>query len=186
VSYYDRTDDPNGTKTHYVLTTSTDDGTTFKPAVNATSEASDFGAIGSLNGGFGIGEYTQVVTTPYYAIPVWSDGRTNDGNIELYAAFIPISGTSSLYEWGNITNAFDVVVKNPSTQSIDLQINIKKTSAVRVQIFTSDGRLVADDSGNNAIVSGSINRRFDVQPGTYFCKIETVFGAVVRKVLVIQ
>jgi hypothetical protein len=67
-----------------------------------------------------------------------------------------------------------------------LQINIKKTSAVRVQIFTSDGRLVADDSGNNAIVSGSINRRFDVQPGTYFCKIETVFGAVVRKVLVIQ
>jgi hypothetical protein len=186
VSYYDRTEDPSGTKTHYVLATSNDDGATFKPSVNATSEASDFSAIGSLNGGFGIGEYTQVVTTPYYAIPVWSDGRTNDGNIELYAAFIPITGTSSLYEWGNITNAFDVVVKNPSTQSIDLQINMKKTSAVRVQILTSDGRLVADDSGNNAVVSGSINRHFDVQPGTYYCKIETAFGAVVRKVLVVQ
>jgi hypothetical protein len=184
LSYYDRTDDPTGLNTDYVLATSTNEGLTFSTAVKASSTPSDFGQIGALNAGFGIGEYTQVVATPHFAIPVWADGRTNDGNIELYAAFIPISGASGTYEWGSITDALEVKVPNPTKQAISLMIDLKKASTLNIQIFDMQGKLIHSEAQQTIQPAGSLQRRYPVVAGTYACKVETAFGAVVRKVVV--
>ncbi|MEL6593539.1 MAG: T9SS type A sorting domain-containing protein, partial [Bacteroidota bacterium] len=44
------------------------------------------------------GEYTQVIATDGYAIPVWADGRSNDGSVSIYAAWAPLSGPATALE----------------------------------------------------------------------------------------
>ena len=88
--WYDRRDDPQNTLTHYYIAYSFDGGNTFTKNVPISTAATDFTYIGQNNGNFGIGEYNQTVMTKGYAIPVWADGRTNDGNINIYSAFVPI------------------------------------------------------------------------------------------------
>ncbi|MBN1447599.1 MAG: T9SS type A sorting domain-containing protein, partial [Bacteroidetes bacterium] len=41
-------------------------------------------------GRFGIGDYDKALSTSFYAIPIWSDGRSNNGDMNVYAAFVPI------------------------------------------------------------------------------------------------
>jgi hypothetical protein len=185
VSYYDRTGDPNGSSTNYVVACSFDEGDSFQSAITASTTPSDFGAIGELNGGFGIGEYTQVVCAPHTAIPVWSDGRTNDGNIEIYAAFLPVNnGSVTTHEWGVVSSLFDVVAPTPSKGNVVVNIDLKKASKVSIQIFANNGKLIACETGTNPQNEGSHNFRFDLKPGVYFCNITTDFGVKIKKVVV--
>lgn len=185
ISYYDRSDDPTGTSTDYVITVSEDDGATFSTAQKASSTPSDFSKIGDLNAGFGIGEYTQVICTDYFAIPVWADGRSNDGDIDLYAAFIPLSNpASSTFEWSNLSDAFGVTIVNPAVRSANIAVQLKKATPVSVEIFALNGRTVVSDIQNNTLPEGRIERRYPLAAGMYMCKITTNFGSVVRKIIV--
>ncbi len=184
LSYYDRSDAQSSANTHYAITTSTDEGATFKPTANVSSQPSDFAEIGSLNGGFGIGEYTQVVATKHFAIPVWADGRTNDGNIDLYAAFVPITGGSDTYEWANLTDAFSMTFPNPSTPSVQIVLTLKKTTPYTLQIVDAQGKQVATAIQRNAMPAGAYPIAFDLPTGQYFVRVETDFGAAARKLTV--
>ncbi|MEL6843916.1 MAG: sialidase family protein, partial [Bacteroidota bacterium] len=97
-SWYDRRADPANVETDYYWTYSMDGGQTFASQNAITSQRSDFAQIGSQNGGFGVGEYTQVIATDGYAIPVWADGRSNDGSVSIYAAWAPLSGPATALE----------------------------------------------------------------------------------------
>lgn len=185
LSYYDRTDDPNGLLTDYVVAYSFDEGNTFTAANKVTSSPTDFEVVGDLNGEFGIGEYTQVVCTPNIAIPVWSDGRTNDGNIEIYAAFLPISSQiSPITEWGAVTNLISVTAPNPNKGVVSLAVNVEQPTPITIRVFSADGRQVVVDQSKKTAVQGTRNFRFEVKPGVYFCQVETDFGTVVKKVVV--
>lgn len=185
ISYYDRSDDPNGLSTDYVVTYSYNEGETFTPAVKASSSPSDFGLIGAQNGGFGIGEYTQVVCAPHTAIPVWSDGRTNDGNIEIYAAFLPIGDLASgTNEWGVVSGEFSVIAPNPVKNKVELAVDLKNPSKIGVQVFATNGQLIAEDLKNATQNAGQYQFRFDLKPGVYFCKTTTDFGSKMNKVVV--
>lgn len=185
ISYYDRTDDPGGTDTKYVVTHSFDGGQTFTPSVDASLVSSDFAEIGLLNDDFGIGEYTQVVCTDYYAIPIWSDGRTNDGNIDLYAAILPIGdAVSSSGEVGSVTDAFSVELPNPAKEKISLSVRLDKPSRIAIQVFDASGKLLYTEKMPGSQVAGTYRRDIPVTPGAYFCRVDTEYGFKVKKVVI--
>jgi hypothetical protein len=185
LSYYDRTEAPTGTNTHYVLTYSLDEGATFSAPVNMTTEASDFEFIGSVNGGFGIGEYTQVVCAPNTAIPVWSDGRSNNGDIDIYAAFATIgTGPSSVQQIGTLTDAFAVTAPNPAAGGLPLQITLRSASTVKIEVFGMDGRVVYQDAPPAVRPTGSFDVQIPLTPGQYVCRVETRHGWKALKIVV--
>ncbi len=77
---------------------STDGGKTFTNPIIASTVPSNFATIGMKNNEFGIGEYNQVISTKGYAIPVWSDGRTGTGDLNVYASFIKLGDGSTSVE----------------------------------------------------------------------------------------
>ena len=185
LSYYDRTNDPEGTETNYVVACSFDEGVTFTPPVNASLAPSDFSDIGLLNDNFGVGEYTQVVCTDYNAIPVWSDGRSNNGDIDIYAAILPLGGdVSATGETGTITDAFSVRTPNPAGGRIDLEISLEKSSGLQIQVFATDGKLIFSENKGDGLAAGTYSSSIPVPPGIYLCRVETRFGFKIRRIAV--
>lgn len=183
ISYYDRTNDPEGTETNYVVAYSFDEGVTFTPPVNASLAPSDFSDIGLLNDNFGVGEYTQVVCTDYNAIPVWSDGRSNNGDIDIYAAILPLGGdVSATGETGTITDAFSVRAPNPARGHIDLEISLEKSSGVQIQVFTTDGKMIFSENKGESLAAGTYSSSIPVPPGIYLCRVQTRFGFKIRRI----
>ncbi|MBU0763484.1 MAG: hypothetical protein KJ607_01475 [Bacteroidetes bacterium] len=74
-------DKPVSVNSHYYFAVSHDQGLSFGQNYQVTSLPTDFNTVGDNNQSFGIGEYTQVLATEGYIIPVWCDGRQNNGNL---------------------------------------------------------------------------------------------------------
>ncbi|MCC7244834.1 MAG: T9SS type A sorting domain-containing protein [Saprospiraceae bacterium] len=181
LAYYDRTASSNSASTHHVVTFSKNKGQTWSTPANASMMPTDFNTIEST---FGIGEYTQIVATAYNAIPVWADGRDGDTDLDIYAAIMPIGGQSvSVGEAGNISHLFSVQAANPSKGNISLNINLLENSKLNIQVFSSDGKLMTESTAKS-VASGVHNRRFDLSPGLYWCKVETDFGSKIMKMMV--
>ena len=183
VSWYDRREDPNNISTKYYMTYSTDGGETFVPDFPASTAASDFCKIGDRNGSFGVGEYTTIISTGGYTIPIWADGRTNDGNVDLYASFFPINSNHTLTGVEEIVPitpdfTFTSLSPNPASNQVNLNFTLKKPSKINALIFNVEGQLVRE-LGNTAYVQGdhqiSINVS-DLDTGTYSMKMQTEFG----------
>lgn len=190
ITWYDRREDPTNLMTQFFMTYSTDGGQSFEPNFAVSSAASDFSSIGQSNGNFGIGEYTQVVSTGSYAMPFWADGRTNDGNIEIFTALIPIDGSPvvGVQEMQNLSTQFSAIgpYPSPATDQAQLMIELEEASKVQILLLSSDGQLL------NVIVNDKLNmgqHLFDLElerlpSGQYFCSIVTDFGFRTKKVIV--
>lgn len=186
ISYYDRSSDPEGTNTQYVVSYSQDEGASFFSPLQASTVASDFAQIGGLNGGFGIGEYTQVVATDNFAIPVWADGRSNNGDIDLYAAVLALAGPfSSAGEIGTITDAFNLSLVNPAQGSIQLTVNLLKNSPLAIRVFSQDGKTIFEENDKTERTAGVYQHQVALPPGIYLCRVDTAFGFKVRQVIVL-
>lgn len=186
ISYYDRTDDPTGTNTNYVMTYSTDDGASFSAVQKTSTAAANFAQIGLLNGNFGIGEYTQIVATEYYAIPIWADGRSNNGDIDVYAAIVPLfDQASGAGEIGTITDAFSITAPNPSHSNIRLNISLNQSASFSIRIFNADGRLVYTEPAGIARETGHYDRSIPAPPGIYWCTMETTLGFKTLRIIVL-
>lgn len=101
LTYYDRSGDPANNLTHYVISYSYDGGKSFTNPSPVTTQPTDFSTVLSrfFTGQMGIGEYTQVIATDHYAIPVWTDARNNNGELFSYVAFYPIKKpTAMMYD----------------------------------------------------------------------------------------
>lgn len=143
VAWYEQQDDPaNSFPTDYVLTYSTDGGLTFTPPLKLTQQSTKFTTIGTKNNKFGIGEYNQIVATKHYAIPFWSDGRLNDGDLNVYAAKVPLSTSGvTVDEIYPIFDNFMEIAPNPISNI--LNINFSNTdSQINYSIFNIDGVLI--------------------------------------------
>lgn len=145
ITWYDRRDDANNLLTNYYMTISRDGGNTFEQDFAVTTEAADFSAIGQSNGNFGVGEYTQVVTTKGYALPFWADGRSNDGNIEIFTSLIPLAP-------GQTTDVNDVIAisspwhiktlfPNPTKDLATLELQLQQPMKLNVKLFNSEGKV---------------------------------------------
>ncbi len=184
LSYYDRTEDPNGSETHYVVALSKDNGNTFAPAQKVSSASSDFELIGDSNDGFGIGEYNGTVSTNYYTIPVWSDGRSNDGNVDVYAAIVPLSGSVSTIDAGTVSDLFAMQIPNPAKGSIDVRVELKEQSSLKFEVVAADGRTVWSKKLADKQTAGEYTWNVSLAKGAYFARLYTDFGWKVQKVVV--
>ena len=188
-TWYDRRDDIDGLNTHYYMTYSFDGGETFESNFAVSTEPSNFENIGEKNGGFGIGEYTQVIATDGYAIPVWSDGRSNDGNIELFIAFIPIYNEALGYEQVNTISpgfTFEGPNPNPVEETAILKLTLQKAAKASFEIHSLDGKLIqriADKdfpSGNSQFQLDTS----DLPAGMYTLSVRTNLGFVSKRFVV--
>jgi hypothetical protein len=189
ITWYDRRSDvANNVNTNYYLAESFDGGLTFPINYRVTTEMSDFSQIGSQNSNFGIGEYTQVLTTKTYTIPIWSDGRTNDGGINIYSAFLSdetvgIERIQTISE--NISMKY--IYPNPVSNEINVDYNINKSSDIKISLYSVDGKLVKTftDEKDNKI--GTHHEKYNIsgiESGTYFVVLNSDFGNITKKVTI--
>jgi hypothetical protein len=192
VTWYDRREDTANVATKYYMTYSDDGGLTFQPNFAVSREASDFEMIGSANANFGVGEYTQVVTTGYYALPFWADGRTNDGNIEIFTAKIPLQGnvTTDIPTIETVTDRFSIYgpYPNPARDQLHMKLFLKAASEVAIHLFDIRGRLVKTLHQGN-FPDGEHMLELPVEGlavGTYALMVQTEFGIRTRRIQIVD
>jgi hypothetical protein len=188
ISWYDRRTDPvNNKTTNYYFAYSTDGGATLLGNQQITNQPTDFSTIGSQNSAFGIGEYTQIVAARGFAIPVWTDGRTNNGDLNIYCATIPwatYSGISDpvMINKHHIGNSFP----NPSNGELNFTLTFDKPTTATLELFDLQGRMVMTLL-NGKINSGETKMKIDVSSlasGNYLLVLKTDEGKETSKVTV--
>jgi len=190
ISWYDRRDDLDGNiNTHYYMAISTNQGDSFNENTPVSSMPTDFSTIGSANNNFGIGEYNQILSTNHYTIPVWTDGRTNDGKLNLYAAFISNTNTGlNRIHSINENISFKNIYPNPAKNNVKIEYILKKDSKINISIIDEKGVLVKTIISNKLINKGENSIRFNISKlssGLYYVVLESNFGKII-KTLAIQ
>ena len=185
ISWYDRRDDTtNNINTHYYMAISTDEGVSFGTNIQVSTLPTDFSHVGDNNQNFGVGEYNQVLTTDSYTIPVWTDGRTNDGNLNLYAAFI--SNTSGIKDIKNINGNLSIrnIYPNPTKDYAKVEYFIKNSTVISAKIIDNKGAVVKNIINDKKVSEGTnvlnINVN-DLKKGIYYFVLDSPdFGKVVK------
>lgn len=194
VTWYDKRAEGNNA-THYYMAYSFDGGKTFTKNIRVSSEATNFSTIGRKNNSFGIGEYTQVVATSGYAIPVWADGRSGDGDMDIYAAFIPITPEESdapLYpeRFSSVSTDLHMGTVQPNPvvgEEAHVDFTLARASNVTAELVNVSGEIVREliraehrEEGKHRLTIPTS----ELSAGTYFCRIATEFGIGVRRLVV--
>lgn len=140
LTWYDRREDANNQDTHYYLAYSSDGGVSFDDQFAVSSQSSDFSKIGDTNEGFGIGEYTQLISSPGHAIPFWADGRRNNGEVKVYTGMVPIDAeaTVGLDRWQSLSDGIQGFDLYPNPVSDVLTISWAMTSREQVSLSLID------------------------------------------------
>ncbi len=186
ISWYDRRDDVANIETMYYMTYSEDGGNSFVPSFAVSSEASDFSMIGAQNAAFGIGEYTQVVASSSYGIPVWADGRTNDGNIDIYVAFVPLEEDGGTVSVSSIVKNFtlDGPFPNPARERAMINLHLEEASQTTITLLGLDGKLIRTISYPK-LPTGTHNFEFNnLQTGEYILRVQTEKGYLAKPLFV--
>ncbi|MFN8182510.1 MAG: sialidase family protein [Bacteroidia bacterium] len=140
VGWYDRRNHPGTANTDYYMAWSFDGGTSFNNDIPVSDAPTDFNTIGSVNQDFGIGEYNGLVVTENYGIPVWGDGRTNDGELDLMAALVPFRFNTGLpAHTGSIASLS--LAPNPAGSFSRVEVNLLTAGTYRLQIVDARGRI---------------------------------------------
>lgn len=184
VSWYDQRDNNGTNNTNYFMGYSEDGGASFEQK-NITSFASDFGQIAKSNAGIGPGEYNQIITVGNYTIPFWGDGRTNNGNIMVYAAFLNVFEEEEVISI-NTQFTFEGPKINPVRSVGVFELILKESSNVSILLYDVLGREIKSisdqlyDQGRH-----NINIELgDLPNAEYFVTVHTDFGFKTQKVVV--
>ncbi len=166
VAWYEQKDDAaNNYPTDYVIAYSKDGGSTFGEPIKVTKESTKFTTVGAKNDKFGIGEYNQLVATRHYAIPFWSDGRLNNGDLNVYCAKVPLEFDNvSVDEIYPIFDNFISIGPNPIQNTLNLSID-NNSIKVKYEIYNLEGKPIL--SGET--LDSNVEIDFSEYPkGTYF------------------
>ena len=187
VSWYDRRNYPGTANTDYYIAWSNDGGSTFNNDIPVSNQPTDFNTVGAINQNFGIGEYNAVLSTEMYAIPIWSDGRTNDGEMNLYAAIVPLVSNVGL----PVLNSAGVislnVFPNPVYGFAAAELKSSGIDNVSLKIYNSHGAFVT------SVFSGEITDGFKInlpvkslKSGNYSLVLRSKRGLIAKEFVVLQ
>ena len=184
LSWYDQRK-KNGTEnTEYFMAYSMDGGVIFEQK-NVTTLSSDFSQISESNVGIGPGEYNQIITVGNYTIPFWGDGRTNDGQIMVYAAFLNVFEEEEIISI-DIRFSFEGPRVNPITNSAVFELILNESSDVVVLLFDVLGRKIKSipkqnfDKGRHTVKL----EMSELPMGEYFVTVHTDFGFKTKKIII--
>ncbi len=187
LTWYDRREDINNEIGRYYIGQSSDQGQTWTNEPVA-SQPMDFNDVFLQNGNFGIGEYTQVLTTPYNVIPVWSDGRDNTGKIRVYSAILSGSPLASVQRISSVSEGVSLTDNYPNPFSTTTKVSFTLASSAHAALFVTNitGQRVASLYDGTA-GAGEHDFTFDgshLPDGVYYLNLESDLG-VVREAMTI-
>jgi hypothetical protein len=190
ITWYDRrdNDDPYLINTNYYIVHSFDGGETFTPNFPVSSAPTDYSNVGQMNSNFGVGDYTQVVSTSGYVIPFWADGRGGDGDLNIYSAFIPYdqSVPSSVERTATISEKFQMMDPVVKPGDISVRFALTEPSEISVSLVDMAGTVVASIPARN-FQPGTHTTSLDaaaVPSGTYMVVAYSRFGSASRTAFV--
>ena len=188
LSWYQQVD---GALTHYYTAYSDNGGSSFKGRHAVSNAPTDFNTVGDQNRGFGIGEYTKVLSTNSQAIPIWTDGRDNDGDLNIMAAFIPFAQFEAAgTEYRNLGKDFTVngPFPNPASESVQLTLNLEEANPVAIRITSMEGKVMKTIQ-HEQLAKGSHEMHISLNGltnGSYFLKIQTDQGIAAKPLQVVK
>ena len=191
ISWYDRRNDPtNDALTDFYFTYSSDGGENFETSTQVNTISSDHNAITDGMATFGVGEYTSLASTANDVYLVWSDGRENDGNMDVYFTKVNLDNVNSIAEIELkpslvINNLYPNPVMNGKTQ---LVINSIHTGELEITLIDIDGKSVKKVNETIDVVGEHI---LDVDvskipEGNYIIKIKHNSGFACKMVTIIN
>ena len=159
LDWYDNREDEFGISNDFYFGLSKDGGQTFK-TVKLTRKSSNFTKNGRINNKFGVGDYHQCVSTDNYAFSFWADGRSNDGDLDIYFAKIDLNNIDSLI----ISRIeMDIVIKkyfpNPVSDKLKVDFLLKKDMELKWQLFDNNFKLIKE---SNYLAYKPIKNRIEV------------------------
>ena len=175
----------------YFMAKSNNGGLSFEKNFSISTISTDFRTVGYQNNSFGIGEYNQVLITNSYAIPVWSDGRKKDGNLDIYVAFVKLD---SVYVGMNDISvisekiSLEKMFPNPASDELNLSLYLNNTTDIRITVYDMLGKEV------KKINTGKLSKGTHIQTlnirelntGKYVMLIESDFGYISRSFSIIR
>jgi hypothetical protein len=187
LGWYDRRDDTNNLVAHYYFTESFDFGNTFAPAYQVTTMGTDFSKVGVSNNNFGIGEYTQILGLKDYIIPVWTDGRTNNGNLNIFVAFVNRK-TMTIEQFGGVNKNLGVtsVFPNPAASFTNVAFSLTEPARIEHFLFDQAGRLVYEGASAD-YPAGNHTMKLDASTlgaGTYFLMLKAGAENFARQIVI--
>jgi hypothetical protein len=188
VTWYDRREDSTNRSARYYIAVSRDGGARFLPNRPVAAMPMDMYKAKEDNSEFGIGEYTQVILTDTEAIPFWSDGRSNDGNIDVYSARM-ILATLDVEEMAPLSADFRISGAFPAPARDRLQLRIDFDRRMEARLLVGDllGRVLLEYSGT--FEAGAHDVVFDVSaltPGNYHVVLQTDAGSATKMVQILR
>lgn len=189
VTWYDRRGDASQLNTNYMIAYSFDGGATFTPNHAVSTQPTDFSTVGSLNSRFGVGEYTQVLTTNDYAIPVWTDGRNNNGDLDIYAAVVGIgSGPSGVQSLTSVDERYaigEATINAVGELRLPVQ-HLPDGIKLDLELVALDGRTLGNWHDLHAVSGGSITVQAGTLPaGRYLLRVAAREGMIAVRSLVV-
>lgn len=179
IDWYDRRNFTNTNRlTDFFMGISYDGGDNFTE-IQLNTTASDFDFIIPSSNNFGIGEYHQLVATNDTAIAFWSDGRTNDGDLNIYMAKVNLTNPLSVEELSLISNQITIssLYPQPSSNNVYADIVLKETTNIRYQISNNSGQILKNSEWvKYQPGKHKLNFEYNLSAGIYFISVATDCG----------
>lgn len=164
VTWYDQRQSAIAGLTDYYMAVSNDGGNTFTER-KLTTAPSDFEKIGSKNNDFSIGEYTSTIISGKNALAFWADGRTNDGDINVFYAQVDVNNiATALPKISLLTDAvkFSVLSANPASDLVRINIHLSQKMNLAYQLIHESGNILYA-SGTSTYLPGDQSVEFSLQ-----------------------
>ncbi|MEA3495318.1 MAG: T9SS type A sorting domain-containing protein [Bacteroidota bacterium] len=189
IAFYDASARDDNTYVNYYMNYSFDGGKSFIHDFVVSTQTTDFTTVGNATQGFGIGEYNQVVASSGYAIPVWSDGRKNNGDLDIYVAFVEISkDATSIDKLSNVSENISSlkVYPNPASDKVNISFKLSDKVKTKLTVVSEIGevvKIIKTEKVKAGINNFSINVK-ELATGKYFIVLQNEFGVLTKSVVV--
>lgn len=183
IDWYDRKNFTNTNKlTDFFMGISYDGGNNFTE-IQLNTKPSDFDFV-ITSSNFGIGEYHQSVATNNTAVSFWSDGRTNDLDLNIYMAKVNltniVTNVLNVEELSLISNKISISSPYPqpiTNDNIYSDIVLRETTNIKYQILNNSGQVLKKtDWVEYKTGEHKVNFKLNLSAGFYFINVETDYG----------
>lgn len=189
LSWYDRREDPtNDALTDFYFTLSEDGGQTFSNSIKVNAVSSDHTAVTTGATTFSVGEYVTLASSDSFAYVTWADGRTNNGDMDVYFAKVDLANLLNVSEIIlEPTVLVGIIWPNPNaTNELNVTLNLSAPTEVEFTIKNIQGMVLStiekqEYSATNLTVKVPIS---NFSSGVYILETIHSKGRVTRKFVI--